>query len=65
MKKLQTFDLNCFRGKNHFGEDKSIKSDESIKSPPSHSFLNPSLNYLGAKITVRFSGNCLKQDKST
>ena len=40
-------------------------SDESIKSPAPHNFLNPSLNYLGAKITVRFSGNCLKQDKST
>ena len=37
-------------------------SAESI-TPPSapNSFLNPSLNYLGTKIRVRFSGSCLKQ----
>ena len=41
-------------------------SDESIKSPSApHNFLNPSLNYLGAKIRVRFSGSCLKQDTIT
>ena len=41
-------------------------SAESI-TPPSapNNFLNPSLNYLGSKIRVRFSGSCLKQDKST
>ena len=41
-------------------------SAESI-TPPSapNNFLNPSLNYLDAKIRVRFSGRCLKQDKST
>ena len=40
-------------------------SAESI-TPPSapNNFLNPSLNYLDAKIRVRFSGSCLKQDKS-
>ena len=41
-------------------------SGESIKSlsaPPN--FLNPSLNYLGAKRRVRFSGSYLKQDKIT
>ena len=41
-------------------------SAESI-TPPSatNNFLNLSLNYLDAKIRVRFSGTCLKQDKST
>ena len=41
-------------------------SAESI-TPPSapNNFLNPSLNYLGTKIRVRFSGSCLKQDKIT
>ena len=41
-------------------------SAESI-TPPSapNNFLNPSLNYLDIKIRVRFSGSCLKQDKST
>ena len=41
-------------------------SAESI-TPPSapNNFLNPSLNYLDAKIRVRFSGSCLKHDKST
>ena len=41
-------------------------SAESItpRSAPNN-FLNLSLNYLDAKIRVRFSGTCLKQDKST
>ena len=41
-------------------------SAESI-TPPSapNNLLNPSLNYLDVKIRVRFSGSCLKQDKST
>ena len=41
-------------------------SNESI-TPPSapNNFLNPSLNYLGTKIRVRFSESCLKQDKIT
>ena len=40
--------------------------DENI-TPPSASqdFLNPSLNSLGTKTRVRFSGSCLKQDKIT
>ena len=39
-------------------------SSESI-TPPSapNNFFNPSLNYLDAKIRVRFSGSCLKQLK--
>ena len=41
-------------------------SDESFNSPSaSHDFLNPTLNYLGTKTGVRFSGICLKQDKIT
>ena len=41
-------------------------SDESItpRSAPNSS-LSPSLNYLGTKIRVRFSGSGLKQDKIT
>ena len=40
--------------------------DESIKPPSApHSFLNLSLNYLGAKVKVTFSGTCSKQDKIT
>ena len=41
-------------------------SNESIK-PPSvpNNFLTPSLNYLGTKPRVKFSGSCLKQDKVT
>ena len=30
-----------------------------------NNFLNPLLNYLGTKLRVRFSGNCLKQGKLT
>ena len=41
-------------------------SNESITPPSaSNNFLSPSLNYLGTKIRVRFSGRCLKQDKIT
>ena len=37
-------------------------SDENITPSTPHNFLNPSLNYLGTKTRVRFSGSCLKQD---
>ena len=38
-------------------------SDESIKPPSApNNFLAPSLNYVGTKIRVKFSGSCLKQD---
>ena len=30
-----------------------------------NNFLTPSLNYLGTKIRVKFSGSCLKEDKVT
>ena len=41
-------------------------SDERIKSPPtSNKFLNPSPRYVGTKAKVRFSGDCLKQEKIT
>ena len=40
--------------------------DENTTAPSApNNFLNPSLNYLGTKIRVRFSGSCLKQDKIT
>ena len=59
LNKLKTFDSRYFIDKSHFEEDGI--------TPPSapNSFLNPSLNYLGTKIRVRFGGSCLKQDKST
>ena len=41
-------------------------SNESIIPPSApNNFLTPSLNYLGTKIRVKFSGSCLKQDKIT
>ena len=41
-------------------------SDESIKPPTtSNKFLNPSLHFVGTKGSVRFSGDCLKQEKIT
>ena len=41
-------------------------SNESIKPPSApNNFLTPSLNYVGTKISVNFSGSCLKQDKVT
>ena len=41
-------------------------SDESMKTPStSNNFLNPLLDYVSTKIGVKFSGSCLKQDKST
>ena len=41
-------------------------SNESIMPPSAAKFfLTPSLNYLGTKIRVKFSGSYLKQDKIT
>ena len=41
-------------------------SDESIKPPTTtNNFLNPSLYYVGTKAKVKFSGDCLKQEKIT
>ena len=41
-------------------------SNESIKPPTtSNKILNPSLDYVGTKIRVKFSGDCLKQEKIT
>ena len=39
-------------------------SDQSIKAPTTPSkFLNRSLNYVGSKIRVRCTGDCLKQER--
>ena len=39
-------------------------SDESIKPPStSNKMLNPSVNYVGTKVRVKFNGDCLKQEK--
>ena len=41
-------------------------SDERINSINASNYsITPSLDYLGAKITVNFNGSCLKQDKIT
>ena len=41
-------------------------SDESIKpSTTPNKILNPSLDYVSTKARVRFSGDCLKQEKIT
>ena len=41
-------------------------SDENITVPSApNNFLNPSLEYLGTKLRVRFSGSCLKQNSIT
>ena len=40
-------------------------SNESINIPStSNSSLNPLLDYVNAKIRVKFRGSCLKQDKA-
>ena len=41
-------------------------SDESIKPPSTpNEILNPSQNYVSTKARIRFSGDCLKQEKIT
>ena len=41
-------------------------SDESIKPPStSNKMLNPSVEYVGTKARVEFTGDCLKQDKTS
>ena len=40
--------------------------DESIKAPTTNNkMLNPSLDYVGSKIRVKFRGDCLKQENIT
>ena len=41
-------------------------SDESIKtSTTSYKILNPSVDYVGTKIRIKFNGDCFKQEKIT
>ena len=41
-------------------------SNESIKTPStSTNFLNPLLDYVSTKISIKFGGSCSKQDKAT
>ena len=41
-------------------------SDESINLPSAlNNFITPTLNYLGPKTRIIFSGSCLKQDRIT
>ena len=41
-------------------------SDESIKHPTTpNKIINPSLDFVGTKARVSFSGDCLKQEKIT
>ena len=41
-------------------------SDQSIKAPTTPNIiLNPSLDYVGSKISVKFSEDCLKQERFT
>ena len=91
LKKVKTFALSYYKGKNCFEEDdrqnyllfqpmyiyfKRINndyisswkskgiSDENITAPSApNNFLNPSLEYLGTKTRVRFSGSYLKQNE--
>ena len=89
LKKLKTFDLSYFNGKNNFEGDDGTQnwlvfqpipryfkitsnnpsiilswkskglSDEIIKTTTPNKILNPSLDIVGTKARVRFSGNCL------
>ena len=38
-------------------------SNESINPPTSTNILNPSLNYVGTKTRIEFTGDCLRQNK--
>ena len=46
-------------------KSKGISNENIIPLSAAYNFLTPSLNYLGTKGKVRFSGSCLKQDKIT
>ena len=46
-------------------KSKGLSAESTTPRSAPNNFLNLSLNYLDAKIRVRFSGTCLKQDKST
>ena len=58
---LKTFSAN---NSNILSRRSKGLSDQSIKAPTtSTKFLNPSLSYVGSKIRVRFTGDCLKQER--
>ena len=44
---------------------KGLSNESIMPLSTANDFLTPSLNYLGAKVRVKFSGSCLKQDKIT
>ena len=44
---------------------KGLSNENITPSSTRNNFLSPSLNYLGTKIRIKFSGSCLKQDKIT
>ena len=44
---------------------KGLSNENITPSSTRNNFLSPSLNYLGTKIKLKFSGSCLKQDKIT
>ena len=44
---------------------KGLSNENITPSSTRNNFLSPSLNYLGTKIKIKFSGSCLKQDKIT
>ena len=48
----------------HFEENEHIIRTRKEFPSVRHNFLNPFLKNLGTKARVRFSGSCLKQDKS-
>ena len=44
---------------------KGLSNENTTPPSTSNNFLSPSLNYLGTKIRIKCSGNCLKQDRIT
>ena len=46
-------------------KSKGLSTENITPLSAPNNFLNPSLNYMGTKIRVRFSGSCLKQYKIT
>ena len=58
--------LHCANDTNILSRKSKGLSNQSVKAPTTtNKILNPSLDYVGSEIRVKFGGDCLKQERLT